>query len=539
MQRRLVVASAIAVVVAAAFLTGSGVGSSAVRVREAQRIPAGLAAAIHTRLGLGPIRLADSPTEQPMLGFAVALSADGTTALVGAVGAHNLNGCVYVYHVASAGSWASSSTPAATLSGAELDGLGWSIALSADGTTAFVGTPFGAQGLGAVYVYHVSSEDAWASTSTKTATLTTGDSADVSFFGESMAASADGTTVVVDDLAYHNFDGGAEVFHVASEDSWVSSSTPTATLSSPGEPAKNMQIGQEVAISGDGTTVLVSDARVNHNRGRAYVFHAPSESAWTSSSSPATLSNASGVANDFLGFGLALSADGTTAFLGAFGVDGDRGAVDVFHVADASTWATTSTPAAILTNGGGAAKSFLGDPVTVSADGTTVVATASGVHKSAGAAYVFHASGEGAWTSSAAPTAALTDSHGRADDELGFSAAIAADGATVLIGAPGVNWSTGRADVFHVADAGSWLTSSTPTAPLTNSALPKPLCIVPRLKGDSRSDLTFDLEISDCSLGKVTRVHSTMKNRKKVISQSPRPGRRLRPGSKINVKIGK
>ena len=101
MNRRLVVASVIAVVMTAACLTGSGVGSSAVQVRGAQAgIPVGLAAAIHARLGLGPIRLADSPTEQPMLGFAVALSQDGTTALVSAPGAHNQNGAVYVYHVA-------------------------------------------------------------------------------------------------------------------------------------------------------------------------------------------------------------------------------------------------------------------------------------------------------------------------------------------------------------------------------------------------------------------------------------------------------
>ena len=93
--------------------------------------------------------------------------------------------------------------------------------------------------------------------------------------------------------------------------------------------------------------------------------------------------------------------------------------------------------------------------------------------------------------------------------------------------------------MFHVADAGSWLTSSTPTASLTNSALPKPLCVVPGLKGERLGDAKFDLELSNCTLGKVKRVHSTKRNRKKVVSQSPHSGRRLRPGSRVNVKIGK
>jgi len=56
MPRRLVVVSAIAVVVTTAFLPGSGLGSSTAVARGARAIPAGLAAAIHARFGAGPIR---------------------------------------------------------------------------------------------------------------------------------------------------------------------------------------------------------------------------------------------------------------------------------------------------------------------------------------------------------------------------------------------------------------------------------------------------------------------------------------------------
>ena len=138
--------------------------------------------------------------------------------------------------------------------------------------------------------------------------------------------------------------------------------------------------------------------------------------------------------------------------------------MEVFHVADAASWVSSSTPAAILTNGGGAKNSYLGETLAVPADGTTVLVGASGVNHSTGAAYVFRASGEDTWTSSAAPMATLTDSSGSRNNELGRALSSSADGATVLIGAPGVNWSTGKADAFHAADAGSWVTSSTSTA---------------------------------------------------------------------------
>jgi hypothetical protein len=475
-------------------------------------VPAGLAGAIHARLGAGPIRLAPSTgNPQSQLGWTVALSADGTTALVGAEGVRHGWGAVYVYHVSSAGSWVSSSTPAATLTCAA-GAIGRSVALSADGTTAFLGA----------CVFHVSNEDAWVSSSTPTATLTVGSSPLTDY---SVAASSDGTTLVAGPALYNPSVGGAYLFHVASEDAWVSSSTPTAILSNATEPA-NDQAGQAVAISGDGKTVLIGDqyhgSGAGWGVGEASVFHVASEAAWASSSAPtATLSNASGIAESYFGYSLALSGDGTTAFLWA------AGDVDVFHTSDAAAWASTSTPTAILTT--------RATRVAVSTDGTTALVTDA----RRGAAYVFHASGEGAWASTSAPTATLTDSRGHRKDGLGVGLALSADGATVLVGAPFVEWQTGAADVFHVSDASSWLTSSTPAARLTNSALPKPHCIVPWLKGEDLEHAKLDIEFSDCSLGKVKHVHAKRKLRGRVISQSPIPGRHHAAGFKVNIKVGK
>jgi hypothetical protein len=540
MHPRLAVVSAIAVVLTAALVPGSGLGSPGAGVRDARVIPAGLEGAIHGQLGAGRISLASGGSDHPQMGFSVALSADGTTALVSAYGVAKEKGAAYIYQASGADSWASSSTPTATLTpqkGSPDHGFGISVALSGDGTTAFIGAPF-ASPTGAVEVFHVSDEGAWTSTSTPTATLTA--SAD-DLTGVSVAASSDGTTVVAA-VPFHDGDTrAANVFHVASEDAWASTSTPTAVLTYSGESHANLVIGPAVAISGDGTTVLLGDSESRHFAGSAYLFHVASEAAWASTSAPtAILTNANRVANDLYGASLALSGDGTTAFLGAPFHRGHTGEVDVFHAADADAWASSSTPTAILTKTAGAKNDSFGDRVAVSSDGTTAVITAPGVHHDTGAAYVFHVADAGAWTSSSAPTATLTNSAGARNDVLGVGLGMSTDGATVLLGAPWVNWQTGAADVFHVADPTSWLTSSAPAATLTNSALPKPACVVPPLKGLTVADAKLFLPYENCRLGKVSRVHAKSKKlRKRIVSQNRAPGRHLRPGAKINVRVGK
>jgi len=528
-------AAAVAIGVAVLLSTSSGLAAPGAR-----SLPRGLARAIRARLGDGPIGFAARRAGNPDFGLRVSISNDGTTALVSAPGLANGKGAVYVYHAADAGSWTSSATPAATLTiTATRHDLffGQGVALSSDGTTAFIGAP-GLIGTGAVYVFHVATEDAWTSTSAPAATLTVKHAVSI---GYSIAASQDGTTVVVGAPFANTFKGAAYVFHASAEDAWTSASAPSATLTDAAEPASDGGVGGVVALSADGTTALLSDSGAGSSAGAAYVFHVASESGWATSSAPtATLSNGAGFANAGLGASLALSADGTTAFLGAPGVGGDKGALDVFHAADETSWATTATPTAILTDGSVGSGAELGAFVRASADGATVVATAPGVKKRTGAADVFHVADEASWTATGTPTATLTDSTRKHGDLLGVGLAVAGDGATVLLGAPGVNWYTGAADVFHVADAGSWVTSPTATATLTNAALPAPACVVPRIKGLPLFLAKVMLADATCRLGHVKHVHVTSKKlRGRVVSQSPKPGKQLAPGAKVSVKIGK
>jgi hypothetical protein len=208
-------------------------------------------------------------------------------------------------------------------------------------------------------------------------------------------------------------------------------------------------------------------------------------------------------------------------------------------VADAGSWATSALPTAVLTNAAGKKGDGLGDITRASTDGMTVVASAVDAAKGAGALDVFHASGEDAWTTTSTPTTTLVEPKRKPNDLLGYGVAVSADGTTAVGGAPGVNWYTGNALVFHVADASSWGGSGHLAAKLTNSALPKPHCIVPRLKGEPLEFAKFDLEFSDCGLGKVKKVHDKKKLRGRIISQSPKPGSHRRAGFKVRVEVGK
>jgi hypothetical protein len=113
----------------------------------------------------------------------------------------------------------------------------------------------------------------------------------------------------------------------------------------------------------------------------------------------------------------------------------------------------------------------------VAVSGSTVVVGAPhhavGSHGQQGAVYVFASPGAGA---SMTQTAELTDSGGKPGEELGYSVAISGD--TIAAGEPGgtelpgnqhktENELQGTVDVFTTS--GSWTTTATPTARLTDS----------------------------------------------------------------------
>lgn len=81
------------------------------------------------------------------------------------------------------------------------------------------------------------------------------------------------------------------------------------------------------------------------------------------------------------------------------------------------------------------------------------------------------------------------------------------------------------------------VTASFATGPKPPPA-PQVKCIVPKLKHKTLAAAKRAIKKAHCAVGKVTRVKSTTKNKGRVISQKPKPGRHLRKGSKVALKVG-
>src|SRR5579884_1630188 len=404
-------------------------------------------------------------------GGAVVLSGDGTTAAVSAGGANNDLGAVSIFHASSEGAWSGTASPVATLTysgGVEKEGLG-PLSLSSDGTTLLVGVPF--DGTGAVLIYHASSESSWASTSTPAAVLTNSSDTSGANFGASVSISPDGTTALIGASGALGH-GAAYIYNVSSESAWATTSTPTATLvNASGSSGDSM--GTSVSLSASGTIAFVGADEVSSGKGAVYVYQTTAESLWVSMTTPsATLTSSSGGA---MGYSLAASSDGTTVVAGAIEANSAAGLADVFQVAVPQSgqpgWTSTATPTATLSEPTGQNQTNFGETVSISADKSVILVGAPNLYnQGAGAAYVFQAAG-GTWTSSSSPAATLTSSAGGSKAELGY-VALSSDGTLAVAGAPNVNSGTGAAYLYLASSETTWASTSTPAVTLSNGAPP-------------------------------------------------------------------
>jgi len=67
----------------------------------------------------------------------------------------------------------------------------------------------------------------------------------------------------------------------------------------------------------------------------------------------------------------------------------------------------------------------------------------------------------------------------------------------------------------------------------------KPLCTVPHLVGLALARAKTSIRKHHCRVGKITRKTASPRKRNHVLAQSPRPGRRLANGHKVNLTVGK
>jgi len=136
-------------------------------------------------------------------GSSVALSSDGTTALIGSLGWNDSQGAAYVFTSAS-GSWSLHQELTAS-DGAAGDNFGSSVALVSDGKIALVGAYDHNQGAGAAYVF-TSASRSWSQQQELTA------SQGYALFGGAVSLSGDGSTALVGSTGWNDSQGAAYVF---------------------------------------------------------------------------------------------------------------------------------------------------------------------------------------------------------------------------------------------------------------------------------------------------------------------------------------
>lgn len=259
-------------------------------------------------------------------GLAIGLSANGNTALIGSPNDDTPQanrGSAYVF-IRTGTIWTQQAKLLA-LDGTTNDNFGFSVSLSADGSTAAIGATSKAGG-GNAYIF-VRSGVTWS----QQAKLAASDRAAGDQFGNAISLSSDGNTVLIGataDAAPATGQGSAYVFIKSGVTTWSQQAKLVAV-----DGLANDQFGFDVSLSGDGTTALIGaewDDTVSIDRGSAYVF-VKSGVTW---SQQAKLVVSDGLANDQFGYSVSLSANGNKAVIGMplddIGLSTDQGSAYVF-----------------------------------------------------------------------------------------------------------------------------------------------------------------------------------------------------------------
>jgi trimeric autotransporter adhesin len=344
---------------------------------------------------------------EALFGWAVALSADGNTLAVSArdessgatgIGGDQTNdlamnsGAVYVFTKSGAG-WAQQAYVKASNTGAD-DGFGDAVALSADGNTLAVGArteASNAKGIGgsqsdnsavnagAVYVF-TRSGASWAQQAYVKASNTEAND----YFGRTVALSADGNTLAVgayaEDSNATGIDGtqgdnsassaGAVYVFARGATNW----TQQAYVK-PSNTTAGLYFGKAVALSADGNTLAVGAFGIS---GAVYIF-TRSGAYWTQQ---AYVYASNAETDDGFGGAVALSADGNTLAVGASGesshatgVGGDQSDNSAKNAGAAYIFTRSGTywaQQAYMKASNASEYDYFGCAVTLSADGNTL-----------------------------------------------------------------------------------------------------------------------------------------------------------------------
>jgi hypothetical protein len=303
------------------------------------------------------------------------------------------------------------------------DQYGQMLSISSDGNTAIIGAYLGSASptpYGGVAYVFTRSGTTW----TQQAKLAPSDRAASDNFGISVSISEDGNTVLIgatgEDTSPNSSNGAVYVF-TRSGTTWTQQAKLLAS-----DAASSDTFGFSSSISADGSTALIGayleDTSPNTNNGAAYVF-TRSGTTWTQQ---AKLIASDAASNDNFGLSVDISSNGSTALIGApyesTSPNTNNGAVYLF-TRSGTTW----TERQKIVSEDATSSYLFGGVVSISGDGSTFVASS---YSSKDFAYVYTLIGD-TWRQQAK----LFSSENLLEYNFGSDLSISYDGNTIAVGA--------------------------------------------------------------------------------------------------------
>lgn len=377
-------------------------------------------------------------------GYSVALSGVGNTALIGGYADNGRIGAVWVF-TRNDKTWTQQG-PKLVPSG--LNGAaqcGAAVALSADGNTAIVTGPNHDNDKGGAWVFSRTGST-WTQQGDNLRPAIVTNSA---YFGAAVSISADGNTVIVGANNYArtgttSATGAAWIF-VRSGSRWSQQGDP---LIGTGALGNSMNQGVSVALSADGNTAAIGATLDIASVGAVWVFMRQNDQ-WTQQGAKIVGSGAIGASGQ--GQCVSLSADGNTLAIGAPGDDPSKVPAKPFAVGAAWVFSRGSTGWAQqskLVASGAVGNAGQGSSVSLSADGDTLLVGGQQDDQLVGATWVWRRNG-GQWTQFGKlvgrPVVGIAGQ--------GASAALSADGSMALVGGQRADNDEGGAWFFIAASA--------------------------------------------------------------------------------------
>ena len=384
-------------------------------------------------------------------GESVALSADGKTAVVGTPFDNKGVGAVWAFtRTATSEPFTQQGEKLVAKSPEEVgEGkFGDSVALDSKGETALIGAPGDSTGVGAVWVF-TRSGFTWTQQGAKLVAKS-GEESGEGRFGEGVALAPEGGNTALIGGPGDSLGVGAAWAFTRSASTWTQQGTKLVAKS--GEEIGEGLFGASAALDSEkGNIALLGAPGDSGKTGAAWVFTRASEK-WTQQGGKLVAGeNASKEPEEVgagqFGMSVALSAEKASPPTALMGAPFDGGATFTgatwVFTRSGSTWTKQGTKL-LAKSGEEIGSGFFGDSVAVSSPGNTALIGASGDHKNVGAAWVFTRSSS-VWSQHGEK---LTASGETGEGLFGESVGLDAKGETALFGGGGDNTKVGAAWAF-------------------------------------------------------------------------------------------